>query len=57
MVTSDYTTHESGMTLVESFKAGLRALLSINLRSSLTVLGFVIGVEALILLVSVAACA
>lgn len=55
MVTSDFTTHESGMNSVESFKAGLRALNSNKLRSSLTVLGIVIGVAAVICMVSVAA--
>ncbi len=43
------------MSLVESFKAGLRALSVNKLRSSLTVLGIVIGIAAVICMVSVAA--
>ena len=52
---SNVKIHRGGMSLAESFKAGLRALSTNKLRSSLTVLGIVIGVAAVICMVSVAA--
>ena len=55
MATSNIRSTIAGMSLAESFRAGMRALGVHKLRSSLTVLGIIIGVAAVVCMVAVAA--